>query len=641
MKKIAFIWITFLLSLAGCGDYLDMVPEDDIETIETIFEQKAQAEYWFKTCYQFLQNNVGSSASDPSFTGADEVVAGEYWRTARPAGFLIGDGLQMSQSPYGNMWLTDGYYAAIRYCNIFLDNIFKVYNMPDTEKRLWAAEIKGLKAFIYYQLVLRYGPIILVPENIDVTESVKVMQQPRSHVDTCINAIVALCDEAIVDLPLLETKDLSRVTYFSKEGAAALKAKALLLAASPLYNGNPAFVNFKNKNGEPLVSTTPDREKWKRAALAADTAILICEQGGRSLVSGSQLKQTPLLNVMNDIEYSILADGYENSEALFMIRSNGLLYDKWTYVAVPNIPREVDYDQYNSYFNGCVAPSMKMVEMYYTDRGLPMDEDGEWNVNARYTLGREYNVAYRDVVPVGAMDVLRLHLRREPRFYACIAADRCYWQRGEDINYNLLVESRQGEKFGTSATTINSSVGQGLTGYWLKKGTYSNTRGANYGTKEEGLVLIRMAELYLIKAEAWNEYLNTPNYEQVYAPLNVVRNRAGIPDVEVSWSYAKNPGKVKTQAGMREIIHREWNIEFAFEGHRFWNLRRWLMAHTELNEPLYGWNILGDNANSFYNDFKKPIVVWSKRKFVAPRDYLFPLSAEEVLKAGCVQNPGW
>ena len=153
---------------------------------------------------------------------------------------------------------------------------------------------------------------------------------------------------------------------------------------------------------------------------------------------------------------------------------------------------------------------------------------------------------------------------------------------------------------------------------------------------------MRLAELYLMKAEAWNEYLEAPDKEHVYEPLNEVRRRAGIPDVEEAWrDYAKNPDKVKTKEGMREIIHREWDVEFAFEGRRFWNLRRWLTAEGELNDNQYGWNIIGKDARQFYNNFEGPVPVWTKRKFVAPRDYLFPIGSEEILISGCVQNPGW
>ena len=105
----------------------------------------------------------------------------------------------------------------------------------------------------------------------------------------------------------------------------------------------------------------------------------------------------------------------------------------------------------------------------------------------------------------------------------------------------------------------------------------------------------------------------------------------------------KNPDKVKTQAGMREIIQQEWNIEFAFEGRRYWNLRRWMTAEQELNTPQYGWNVLASTQDGFYNKGQggTPIIVWKKRKFEVPKDYFTPIRAEEILVSGVVQNPGW
>ena len=59
MKKIINVLVVFLILCSGC-DYLDMVPEDDIETVETIFEKRENAETWLKSCYSFLQSNTGS-----------------------------------------------------------------------------------------------------------------------------------------------------------------------------------------------------------------------------------------------------------------------------------------------------------------------------------------------------------------------------------------------------------------------------------------------------------------------------------------------------------------------------------------------------------------------------------------------------
>lgn len=104
-----------------------------------------------------------------------------------------------------------------------------------------------MKAFYYFELVRRYGPIVLVPKNIDVNADLAEMQIPRSHVDTCFNEIVRLLDEAIPDLLYGKERLISHKLFLSKEGAMALKARVLLYQASPLFNGNEYYVNFKGK----------------------------------------------------------------------------------------------------------------------------------------------------------------------------------------------------------------------------------------------------------------------------------------------------------------------------------------------------------------------------------------------------------
>ena len=66
-----------------------------------------------------------------------------------------------------------------------------------------------------------------------------------------------------------------------------------------------------------------------------------------------------------------------------------------------------------------------------------------------------------------------------------------------------------------------------------------------------------------------------------------------------------------------------------------------MTAPDELNQPIMGWNILGNTNQKFYNNYKGPIVVWKKRVFNAPRDYFFPINAEQILISGVKQNMGW
>ena len=615
------------------------MPENDIETFETIFERRSTADVWFTQSTLDMANNFVGFFT-PGVIGADEFVTGDYERSLGAKMLNIPDGLQLSQKPIGDVWGST--YYSLRLLNTFIQRIVDVYDMTEAEKINWRAEAMAVKAFYYFELVKRYGPIVLVPTNIDVNVDLQKMQVPRSHVDTCFNEIVRLLDEAIPDLYYSKEREASHKLFPSKEGAMALKAKVLLYQASPLFNGNDFYVNFKGKDGEPLFNTKYDPEKWKRAAEAADEVVALCESLGYKLITGDQDKATNLLNDMRDIELSIWEREYDGVEAVFMTGFQGALINSFPYL-LPNFPE--GYPEKESSARGTFGPSMKMVESFYTKNGLPLNMDKEWPYANRYKMGREVDNTYQGVVALNE-DVLNLHLRREPRFYAHIAADRCYWQRGPVASKNLEVQAYRGEAFGLHESYLDASTRQNICGYYVKKYTRTEVQTSNYRSNSAVLgdcrwPVIRLAELYLMQAEAWNEYLNKPD-DRVYEPLNKVRRRAGIPDVQDAWKkFSTHPQQVENQAGMREIIRQEKTVEFAFEGHRFWDLRRWKTAHLELNDKILGWNVLGDNARTFYNNYEGPVVVWSKVKFISPRDYLFPIKAEEVMISGYVQNPGW
>ncbi len=659
MKKI-FSIICGLSLLAGGCNYLDIVPEDDIKTIETIFEQREQVDAWVETCYRSV-SSFAIVTNNIAYAGADELVGNNNHRyvgdmlAGTMDGLLIGDGLQSVVSPISDSWTNTSYYATIRYCNTFFEHIDETLNMEQEEKDLWTAEVKAVKAFYYFHLVRKYGPIVLLDHTIGVEEETADMKRPRSHVDTCFKEIVRLLDEAAEVLPLRSQKSADRQGYFSKESALALKAVALVYQASPLFNGNPNYANFKERNGDQLFSTEVDKEKWRIAAEACDAAIDVAvNQGGYHLVDNNTDAGSELLNTMKDIEQSVQAPGSQSSEIILMSKSGvssamlaKLFY--WGYT-IPYFCNG-DYRYITNASDGSLSPSMKMVEMYYTKNGLPIDQDKEWNFEERYQMGQELNSDYyRKVVPANT-NVLNLHLEREPRFYANIACDRLYWYGIVDdpvaeAQEPVIVEAYRGENFGTDQSSLKPDLNQNRTGYWLTKFLFSdvelNGYADNVATKgDTPMPLIRLSQLYLMSSEAWNEYLDNPSDERVLEGINLVRTRAGIPTVEEAWTdYSLNPSFPTTQAGMRQIIHREMAIELAFEGQRFWDLRRW-METSELNDPLYGWNVVAEDAEGFYNNFQGPIVVWSLRGFQAPRDYFWPIGSKELMTSGVVQNPGW
>ena len=78
-------------------------------------------------------------------------------------------------------------------------------------------------------------------------------------------------------------------------------------------------------------------------------------------------------------------------------------------------------------------------------------------------------------------------------------------------------------------------------------------------------------------------------------------------------------------------------IELAFEGHRFWDLRRWKLAAEELNKDITGLNIFGKTAETYNNER----VVFSQ-KFITPRDYFWPIGNYDTRRnPNLVENPGW
>lgn len=148
--------------------------------------------------------------------------------------------------------------------------------------------------------------------------------------------------------------------------------------------------------------------------------------------------------------------------------------------------------------------------------------------------------------------------------------------------------------------------------------------------------IIRLADLYLLYAEALNEVKATPD-EEVYEYIDLVRARTGLKGVVESWrDHSLNPDKPFIKEGMREIIRRERLNELAFEGSRFWDLRRWKLAEEYMNRPIRGLNIVGAIAADFYQVKEIYSPTFTKK------DYFWPIRQSVLLKnTNLVQNLGW
>ncbi len=654
IKKIHTIGITAILialTLGGCEQYLDVVPEGDIRTIESSFEKKNTAMLFLYACYNHSpQVGGGSYITNPGVGAGDEYAVCEaFVNTGLGSPFRLALGSQNTASPMFSLWGEGSigsfnHYEMIRNCNTFIANIDKVYNMSQEEKDKYKANAMAQKAYLYLELVKRYGPISLWDENIDVEASMEEMQIPRSHIDTCINEIVRLFDKSL-ELGIYDF--LSQPSYeyglLTKEAVYAYKADALLWAASPLFNGNSMYAGFVNKDGQALFSSTEDPEKWKRAAEAADEAIRFCtEVSDRELVKGYSQESSPLLNTIRDIQSSVMPIEYSSKEMLFgtwMLAEQTDIQRKLPRFSAEDPAHETPSFRDQGVFN----PTIRMVELFYTENGLPIDKDASWSYNSRYSLGLESDYSWNNVVALNT-DVLNLHLKREPRFYANIGFDGGIWQRRTVTGVEYMkMEPFRGGRHGHDDVTIDLNDFVNITGYWCKKRVALN----NYTEKNQTSFSIfhpypkmRLSEVYLMQAEAWNEY-SGPS-EKVYNALDKIRERAGVPDLVDAWNnFSNDPSYITTKEGLRDIVRKERMIELCFEGKRYDDLRRWKEAHLHLTGRVKGWEVTGAAGEQFYRNFSGPAEVGRRREFISPRDYLAPLNSYEVQKSNIVQNPGW
>lgn len=149
--------------------------------------------------------------------------------------------------------------------------------------------------------------------------------------------------------------------------------------------------------------------------------------------------------------------------------------------------------------------------------------------------------------------------------------------------------------------------------------------------------LLRLADLYLLYSEALNEVKDEPD-DEVYKWIDRVRAVNGLEGVVNAWNqYSNYPDRPKYKADMREIIRRERLIELAFEGQRFWDMRRWKTAQQHWSQATYGWDNLGSKAEAYY--VRKEVYTGRSVSF---KEYLWPVSLNDLLvNRNLEQTFGW
>jgi hypothetical protein len=582
--------------------------------------------------------------------GGDEIWYIDPATGINPRLWYIARGAQNTTLPLANYWASrqnsysleggKALFTALSDCNIFLENIHKPFDLQDDERKKWIAEVKFLKAYFHFWLFRMYGPIPLIKENLLISASHEDAERYREPVDDVVDYIASLLDEAAAGLEPVILDPMSDMGRPTRVIALAVKAQLLTLAASPLYNGEedkvPEFSMIDKRNID-LFPQTYRVEKWQKAAQALRVAIDEAHAAGHHLYD-FHATTIPGIIVSNLSEQTVLS-----------MQTRCAAVEKWNPEIIwgdvntnPAALQQACLPAFTTAHNaGAVrknyAPTMHVVEQFYTKNGLPITEDKEWEgINPMMLRTAEYVDRY--YIREG-FTTIQLHFDREPRFYGAIAFDGgTFYGNGYLSSDNSLPITEF--KFNTGANLMFTER-YSSTGYLCKKlinPATTITSGMAVSTSRYAFPIIRLADLYLMYAEALNEAGSETPDPDVYFYINEVRKRTGLNGVVETWhDFAVDSQKDKplSKRGMREIIRRERLNELAFEGARFWDLRRWNLAEEYMNRGIYGLNIRSETL-TFYRR-----MLLFQPKF-EKKDYFWPIKQSVLLNnQHLIQNKGW
>ncbi|MET4082728.1 hypothetical protein ABIB40_002692 [Pedobacter sp. UYP30] len=394
----------------------------------------------------------------------------------------------------------------------------------------------------------------------------------RSSFDDCVKFIVKDCDEAIAE-PNLPY----RITTGEPDRSRFTKAVAYAIKSEALLF-----------NASPLWNPTNDKTKWQAAATAAQQAITdLTTHANYGLVAdyGKYFITTP-----------DLGSDPVDKETLLEMKNNGNISQWQFFAGSPSI---------RAYKAG-PSPSQELVDSYeMADGTVPITGYSDDN-HLHPIINAASN--YSDSNP---------YVNRDPRFYATVFYNGGYYGNINGGPYYL--QSYVGGADGLLASDRHYTNN----GYYLHK--FVNGDLVEAQSSGARFKKWRMAELYLNLAEAENE-ANGPT-DIAYSGVNTVRAR---PSVNMP------PLSGLNQNQLRNRIHNERRVEFAFEELRFWDVRRWkILDKTDQLTTGMKWV---KNGASFTNSR----IVVDRRKSYADKFLIWPIPLSEIsVMPAFAQNPGW
>ena len=410
-------------------------------------------------------------------------------------------------------------------------------------------QVRFLRAYFYFELVRRYQNVPLITKPLSQTETNQI--EPSSAKEV-LKFIINECTEIAPKLPIKSTSiaqaENGRAT---RAMAMALKSRAALYAASPLYN------------------TNGDNAKWTEAAKASHDIIASAGELGLGL----------------DTYANLFKSKNYNSKEVILCRPTG----------TSKTFEQANYPMGVTGGNTTTCPTENLASAFEMKDGRAFD----WNDPTMKAN------QYKD---------------RDPRFYLTIVHSGMLWPAKKAVDIS------EGAANGLPLTNATT------TGYYLRKyvdNSISFEAGSTTAATHHNWILFRYAEVLLNYAEAMIHVNGNCDYKDATytmsarEALNAVRKRAGIPEVAAC-----------SQDEFLTRVKHERRVEMAFEGQRFWDLRRW--KNLDETKNIYAVRITHHDGVLSYEK-----TLLSERS-VSNKLYFYPIANVELFKnKKLVQNSGW
>lgn len=561
MKKyiILLLMTGIMMVTPSClEEYLDQAPESGLNE-EEVFSKYANFRNFFYGVYEGQKYFSGGwrdynikTAFPLYFNFWDQKYTWEGMTDAADMGrYMEGHTLKSGQvSAFINKFTYDGLrrpvlesmFMSIRKCNMVLKNIDKLQDAEQEIKDDFVGQAHFVRAFCHFELMRIWGPMPYITNVIGADDQWDI---PRLSKYECLSKIAMDMDSAAMffEKAGLMRRDpgpgqaghLADPEQARPNGVAAkaYKARALLYAASPLNNDKGT-------------------KAWEDAAKASWEAIQLAEKNLYGLLSAADYKKNYCgANYTNEHLWAWTAGGQAWNSGNFQGIVAGIFGDS------------------KASWSG-VCPTQNFVDKFETKWGEPLNTEAERQ--AAIAAGH-----YNDQDP---------YKDRDPRFYINILHNQAPitgWSGGKAQIYYETVGGVQ--KY--SELLDPSYLGRSFTGYYIRK-VWGENSTKNRTTVIHTDPLMRLGELYLNYAEAANEAYgpNTPapgaTMNAVEA-INVIRKRVNQPDVL--------PALTASKEIFRDRIKNERNVELAYEGHYYHDIRRWKDAPKAYAGPVYGMEI--------------------------------------------------